>query len=144
MHIIMIFTKDNIEQISKTLGTEPKIEINSYVWNVSNSTNGQKIIVSLYNDVDFNCCKGALVSVQSVHGYFELHNISNFLVFEPDELIFIRNEGDNISTLVVGREATCSLYSNISRDMLKQDLTELEPPVLLSAMQIAIIDSLLE
>ena len=140
----MIFTKDDIEQISKTLGTEPQTEINSYVWNVLNTNNRQKLIVSLYNNVDFKSCKGALVSVQSAHGYFELHNISNFLVFEHDELIFIRHETDNISTLVVGREATCSLYSDISRDLLKHDLTELDPPVLLSAMQIAIIDSMLE
>ena len=138
------FKKEDIVKISNTLGCEPVSDEHSWVWNVMDETGKLKLIVTLYYNVDLQDGKGAMVSVQSVHGYFELHDITTFVVFEPDEVIFIRYNDDKISTLVVGREATCSLYSDISRNLLKNDLSELEPAVLLSAMQIAIIDSIIE
>jgi hypothetical protein len=139
------FQKDDIDKISKTLGAEPKSGAHSWVWNIKNSQTGQKLIISLYDSVDFTGNEsGALVSVQSIHGYLELHDISQFIIFEPDEVIFIRSDEQYLSSLVVGREATASLYSNIKRDLLKHDYSELDPSVLLAAMQLAIADSIID
>ncbi len=139
------FQIDDIKKISETLGAEPKSGEHSWVWDIKNSQTEQKIIISLYNNVDFtDGNSGALVSVQSIHGYLELHNISRFIVFEPDEIIFIHSDDKYLSSLVVGREATSSLYSNINISLLNQDYSELEPAVLLAAMQLAIADSAID
>jgi hypothetical protein len=139
------FSEEHIEKISNVLGREPVASGHSWVWHSEDKATGQKIILSIYDDVAVSQSnKGALVSVQSVHGYSELHDISDFMIFDPDEIIFIRYDDEYVSLLVVGRKATTSLYSNISRDLLKLDLTELDSPVLLSAMQIAIAESLMD
>jgi hypothetical protein len=139
------FKKDDIKKIGEILDAEPKSGEHSWVWNIKNLQTGQKLIISLYDKIDFTGGEsGALVSVQSVHGYLELHNITQFIVFEPDEIIFIRDDDKHLSSLVVGREATASLYSNINREMLKHDYSELDPSVLLAAMQLAIADSIID
>jgi len=138
------FTEENIKEISETLGVAPASSDGSWTWSLSNKDNGQSLIVSLYNDVLFADEKsGAMVSVQSIHGYFELHDLTAFVAFEPDEVIFIRHDDELLSSMVVGKGSTCSLYSNINRSMLKKDLTELDPTVLLSAMQLSIADGII-
>ena len=137
--------KEDIEKISRTLGVEPVASGQSWVWNVENNDTNQKLIVSVYKDAGIKPdSKGILVSVQSINGFLELHGVSAYMIFEPDEIIFMRYDEKYVSTLVVGRGATCSLYSNISRELLKNDLTELDAPVLLSVMQIALAESEIE
>lgn len=72
-----------------------------------------------------------------------LHNCTNYLLFEPDEVIFIEAEESYISSLIIGKESTVSMFSNINRSLLRQDITELEAPLLLSAMQLSLTDAML-
>jgi len=82
--------------------------------------------------------------VQTHHGYYELHDISGYLVFEPDEIIFVQAEKNTVSSIIIGKLCTCSMYSNIRREILKADFSTLDNAVLLSAMQLSLAESILQ
>lgn len=136
------FTNEHFSNISKILAAEPELNPQGCTWTIKHPTTGLELILSIFNDIDFDSnTKGAIVSVQTVHGFFELHDVSNYLIFEPDEVFFIKSDETHVSTLVVGKNCSCSLYSNIKRSMLNKDFNELDTPLLLAAMQLAIAES---
>lgn len=81
-----------------------------------------------------------VVSAQTIHGYFELHHVDRYVPVEPGEVIFVAEQDDRISGLVVGQEGTCSLFANVTRAALSADFATLEPPLLLAAMQLGLTE----
>ncbi len=139
------FGDKDIEKISKVLGAKPKKAENSWTWSLRNPKNNQALILTIYNEVQLSETeKGSIVSAQTQHGYYELHDCVGYLVFEPDETIFAQLEGNRVSSLIVGKECSCSLYSNIRKDMLNASFENLDPAVLLSAMQLSLAESIIE
>ncbi len=138
------FEEKDIERISELLGTKPEEFGNSWVWHLKNIEHDKPMVVTIYNDVEFGEEQiGPLVSAQTRHGYYELHSIMGYLLFEPDEVIFVCDLGKYVSCLIIGKGNTCSLYSNIRKEILEADFSELEPAVLLSAMQLSIVENIL-
>jgi hypothetical protein len=82
-----------------------------------------------------------VLSAQTVHGYFELHDVARFVPVEPGEIIFVAEEGGRISGLVVGASGTCSLFANVDRSTLAADFSTLEPALLLAAMQLGLAEN---
>jgi hypothetical protein len=85
-----------------------------------------------------------VVSAQTPQGYLELHDVTAYLCIEPDEVMFIAKREDRFSSLVVGQAGTCSLFSNIDPSIIKADLTEIDPTLLMAAMQLSLAEMLLE
>jgi hypothetical protein len=138
------FTNEDIEQISTILSKSPKEFEKSWSWRFDNPETKQSLVITIYNNVKLGKeSEGSLISVQSQHGYFELHDCRGYLVFEPDEIIFVQSTDDKVSSLIVGKQATCSMFTNISRDILNADFTTLDPTVLLSAMQLSLTETIL-
>jgi hypothetical protein len=136
------FIEQDIETISSILGQKPEAFENSWTWNLRNDASDKPMIINLYNSINFDGDKeGSIVSVQTRHGYYELHNLTGFLVFEPDEIIFICSKKKTLSCLIVGKGNTCSFYANIHKKMLHRDPTELDPAVLLASMQLSLIEN---
>ncbi len=135
------FTNNDIEKISEILGQAPENEADFYLWNISTGGSDNNLVVSLHNKVSFGESFGAIVSIQTTHGYYELHDVLQFLVFEPDEVIFYNDSGKTVSCLVVSKSGACSLYSNISKSLLREDMSLLDPACLLAAMQLSILES---
>ncbi len=140
------FTKTDIDAISNILGMPYQKMDSSWAWKLINSETKQTLVFSIFNDVNLSDEHNAIsiISVQNNQGYFELHNCTDYLLFEPDEVIFINANTNNISSLTIGKAATVSMFSNINRELLKKDLTELEAPLLLSAMQLSLADTMLD
>lgn len=140
------FNKTDIEAISNILGIPNQEMESSWAWKLVNTKTKQTLVFSIFNDVslgdDLNVI--SIISVQNNQGYFELHNCTDYLLFEPDEVIFINANNSNISSLTIGKAATVSMFSNINREILKKDFTELESPLLLSAMQLSLADAMLD
>ncbi|MFP4529261.1 MAG: hypothetical protein ACLFQX_11985 [Candidatus Kapaibacterium sp.] len=138
------FTQSDYDVISDILGAKAREFEGGRAWHQKNKASGQSQVITLYSETQLGReIRGPLVSVQTQHGYFELHDCDSFIVFEPDEIIFISIVNDLVSCLIVGRECTCSLYSNIRRENLNADFATLEPAVLLSAMQLSLVEGVL-
>jgi hypothetical protein len=144
------FSTDDVRRIAAMLGHEPQVipELEEYIFNLSNAQTRQSLALTLANDVplggDENMdAAGALVVAQTQHGYFELHNCTAFMVFEPDEIIFLSAEGEKISGLIVGKQCTCSMFTNVHRENLSANFAELDPRLLMSAMQLSVAEMVL-
>lgn len=140
----IFFTKEDIDKISKMLDAKSEEFDRGWSWNLKNPANKQSLVFTVYKDAQVSeSAKGSLVSVQTQHGYFELHDCDAFMLFEPDEVIFTQSGNNRVNCLVIGKECNCSMFSNINRAILNADLTDIDSPVLLSAMQLSLTESII-
>lgn len=140
------FSNEDIEKISEILASNHKGGDGAWTWSLKNSETNQSVVFTIYNNTQLspsNNDTGVLVSVQTKHGYFELHGLTGYLLFEPDEVIFVRSQDDKVSCLVIGSNSSCSLFSDIDKSILKSNITELDPAILLAAMQLSLAESIL-
>ncbi len=139
------FTNGDIDSIDNILGSKAQEFEDTWTWKLHNPATNQSIVFTIYNCVEMPDKNiNTIISVQTNHGYFELHHCTHFLLFEPDEVIFIEANESKISSLIIGKECTCSMYCNIARDLLRVDITELPAPLLLSVMQMSLAESFLD
>lgn len=139
------FTYDDISKITGVLGSAPKVTDDENLFRLVNPDSRQSLTLSLHNFVSLGeNAIGALVVVQTQHGYFEMHGCSGFMIFEPDEIIFVSAHDEFVSCMVVGKQCTCSLFSNVRREILSADFSELDPRVLMSAMQLSLTEAIFE
>ena len=138
------FTGADIEHLSKILGGVAQEQEGILFWQLSNKQNGQALVLTIYNNVRLGReAEGALISVQTHQGYYELHSCTGFFIVEPDEVIFVSASEHFLSSLVVGSRCTVSSFANIRREILSADFSELDPAVLMSAMQLSLAESIL-
>lgn len=135
------FTIKEIEEVNRVLKIKA-IEANSvYIWKLISPDISKPLVLSIYCDIHNAEDNDVVVSVQTQHGYYELHNISTFMTFEPDEVIFTSRYDERLSCLIIGANGSCSLFANIAKEILNADLTTLAPAKLLAAMQLGVVDS---
>lgn len=140
------FKNEDVDRISDILGTQHKGSSDTWTWTLKNTETNQSVVFTIYNKTQLSPQDeetGVLVSVQTKHGYFELHGLTSFLLFEPDEVIFVRSDDEKVSCLVIGSNSSCSLFSNIDKSILNSNITELDPAILLAAMQLSLAESIL-
>jgi hypothetical protein len=130
-------SSQSIETIAGTLGARIERTGSDTVLYIGPVQSSPSIVLTITFLSDGN----AVLSAQTIHGYFELHNVERFVLVEPDEVIFVAETGERISGLVVGREATCSLFANVDSRTLSADFTVLEPALLLAAMQLGLVEN---
>jgi hypothetical protein len=139
-----IISQQDIDAMARVLDIIPAKQDGAWIWQMSNEKSGQAQTVIIHESVDFGAGdSGYLIAVQTGHGYFELHGCTHFLLFEPDEVIFLRIEEQTISSMVIGKHCTCSMFAPIKRELLRMDPELLDPAVLMSAMQMSIAESIL-
>lgn len=132
----MKLTQDTVDNIAQILGARREnvgSEILLYV-GAGDVTPAIVLTLSMLES------GSVVLSAQTVHGYFELHDVQRFVPVEPGEIIFVAEEGNRVSGLVVGREGTCSLFANVHRAIISADLTALEPSLILAAMQLGLTE----
>lgn len=138
------FTNEDAHKISETLGCKAKEFDNSWSWKLSNSKTQHSMVFTVYKEVKLSRNRiGGLLSVQTLYGYYELHGLTGYVIFEPDEVIFVNEDGNKVSCIIIGKECTCSMFSNISKSVIHADFTKLDPAVLLSAMQLSLTETVL-
>ncbi len=139
------FTDSEIQSIAATLGTEPKQLESSWYFQLSNPQTKQSLALSIHNNVQLGAeANGSIVTAQTQHGYFEIHDCTGFVVVEPDEVIFVSAQNGLVSSLVTGRSCTCSLFANIRADIITSDFAKLDASVLMAAMQLSLTESILQ
>ncbi|TAE31187.1 MAG: hypothetical protein EAZ92_03320 [Candidatus Kapaibacterium sp.] len=138
------FSAEDIHTMSAILGATPHETDGEYLFTLANTQTRQSLTLNVSNNVDMgDDTRATLVIAQTQHGYFELHSCTVFMVFEPDELIFISEKNDLISGLIVGKQCTCSMFTNVRRHNLSADFTDLDPRLLMSSMQLSVAEAVL-
>ncbi len=140
-----MLTKDDIGTIASVLGEPESIGGSAWAWNMRHAESGRILACTVTTGVDVG--GGDVASMVSVHthqGYMELHGVTHCLAVEPDEVMFVAQTTSALSSLIVGKTCTCSVFANVRPSVLKHPITELDPSVLMAAMQMALAESLLE
>ncbi|ROL62402.1 hypothetical protein D9V86_00865 [Bacteroidetes/Chlorobi group bacterium ChocPot_Mid] len=139
------FQEKDIQSICKILNAKCQEHNGSWTLQLTDSDTKQSLVVSIYNNIQLGKNKsGSLISVQTLHGYFEIHDLIGYLIFEPDEVIFVQSSIEAVSCMIIGKKCTCSLFTNINKEILKSDFNTLDPAVLMSAMQLSLTESILQ
>jgi hypothetical protein len=140
----MQLSPQDIAAITDMLGAPSETSEASTFWNIRDEKTG-RILALTISQIAVEGSDGMLVvSAQTHQGYVELHDITAYLCIEPDEVMFVAKQGDRFSSLVVGKTCTCSQFGNVQASLIKGDLTELDPALLMAAMQSSLAESLLE
>ena len=139
-----VFEKKDIDLIAKTLGVKPKYKGNNYRLEVTNSENNAKLSVEIYPDIPIGAREGNLVTIYAPCTHLQLHFCTGYVVSEMlGEVTFIGESNGKLSGLIVEREAGCSLYANVDRDILSGDFTTLGPEIMLSGVALSLAEDIL-
>lgn len=134
----------DIHNIARLLGEPTEKDDNSYCWVINQEHPGKIAYLKIYSDIslnDKNNTKSTLVSIISSNGYYELHNCTKVILFEPDEVIFLSKSGNNISSLTIRPTGSVSVFSNIDTNLMHQNIAELDPALVMAFTQLAIFDA---
>jgi hypothetical protein len=91
----LLLSADDIKSIAKLFGQEPKKSENTYTWTFKGSNDSQhNIYFSIHTGINLLDRTISIVSVQTIYGYYELHNIQRWEILLPDEVFFFTETND--------------------------------------------------
>ena len=128
------FDKESIKEISKIFNAEAEFEDNCYTWTTKTHDSKTTFFVNLYVNVPPN--DTTTISIHTALGTFELHNIICWHKFLEKEIAFYADNDSLLSCIFISSENGICFFSNINKSICEKDITELEPALLLAAMQL--------
>jgi hypothetical protein len=139
-----VFTRKDIDKISKILGVEFKTLKNNYRAVIDNPDKGHHLSLELYPDIPIGEQNGNLVSVYTNNSHLQLHFCTGYVISEfLGEVTFISECEGRVSGLIIEKEGGCSLYANVGGQLLSGDFTRLGPEVMLSGIALSIAEDIL-
>jgi len=141
-----IFGTEELEQIRNTLAaTDSAWEGDHHRFKITQAEERRTLVLEIYPKTQLGRGSGALIVVYTGAAHLQLHNCSGFVASEElGEVTFVAEEQDKISGLVVEREAACSLYSSIRRDLISSDFSKLGVEVMLSGVALSLAEELFD
>jgi hypothetical protein len=136
------FTQDDIDKIGAIIGaSESGWEVDHFRLKVVQQEEQRTLVLEIYPDTELGRERGALVVVYTGATHLQLHNCSGYVTSEElAEVTFVAESEDKISGLVVEREAACSLYAEINRDLISSDFSTLGVEVMLSGVALSLAE----
>ncbi|MBD3218812.1 MAG: hypothetical protein GF310_11075 [candidate division Zixibacteria bacterium] len=140
------FSKEKIDKIANVVGAE-KVEWDTdhYRLKVASKESRRLLILEIYPNTPLGRKTGAMIVVYAGGAHLQLHNCSGFVTSdELGEVTFVSETGEQISGIVVERDAACSLYSNINRELISSDFTKFGVEVMLSGVALSLAEDILQ
>lgn len=138
------FTEENIKSIGKVLQATPKkLGTDVYRLEVSNKDEGSKLALEVHLGLEVEGEKMNMVSVYSSNTILQLHNCTAFIASDLlKQVTFFRKARGMTSGLIVEQNAGCSLYANVSDEVLQGDFTELPEDLMMCGVALSLTESL--
>ncbi len=142
----MKFEKSHVDQIAAIVGADQiEWETDHYRLKVVAEQVKRMLVLEIYPETSLGKKKGSMVVVYTGGAHLQLHNCSGFVLSEElGEVTFVAETEGFISGLVVEKEAACSLYSNIARDLISSDFTRLGVEVMLSGVALSLAEGIMK
>jgi hypothetical protein len=139
-------TKRDVDKIAKTLSAEEiRQEDDHYLIRLCNAEEKRTLVLEIYPSILLGKQKGVLLVVYTPTSHLQLHHCSGFVCSEElGEVTFVGEFGKKLSGLVIEKGAACSLYANVTRDLLSGDFTKLGVEVMLSSVALSLTEGILE
>jgi hypothetical protein len=141
-----MFTETEVDQIAACLQpAEKSFQTDHHRLKLSNTDDRRMLVLELYPEVRLGRNLGSMVVVYTSGGHLQLHNCTGFVISEElGEVTFVGESEGRLSGLVVEREVSCSLYANVTRDLISGDFTQLGVEVMLSGVALSLAEGLLK
>jgi len=139
-------SKKDIDRIARTLEAEEiREEDDHHLIRLCNNEEKRTLGLELSPRISLGKKSGALVVVYTPTSHLQLHHCSGFVCSEDlGEVTFVGELEGKISGLVIEKVAACSLYANVTRDLLSGDFTKLGVEVMLSSVALSLTEGILE
>lgn len=139
------FNSESINKIGKILNTRPKKIKNCYRYELINKIEKRKLALEIYPKIKIGNRKGNMITVYTLNSLLQLHFCNGVILSEElNEVTFIGELNGKLSGLIVERNAGCSLFANVDKNILKGDFTKLTPEVMVSGIALSLAESLLK
>jgi hypothetical protein len=139
--MIKDFSLDNLDLVVKVLGAQFKKIGNLIRMEIVSPTHGSKLAAEFYFNLDVQGHPMNILSVYAPHSFLQLHNCNGFIASEVlNQVTFFGRSKDTISGLIIDREASCSLYSNVSEQLLHGDFTTLPTEIMMCSVALSLAD----
>jgi hypothetical protein len=141
-----IFSKKDIDKIGDCLNAETvRKQKDNYRIKLTAEEGRRTLVLELYPQVTLGEGKGPMVVVYTSNAHLQLHSCSGYVISnELGEVTFVGESSGKISGLVVERQAACSLYANVKREVLSGDFTKLGVEVMLSGVALSLAEDIIE
>jgi len=139
-------TKKDIDKIAKTLSAEEvRQEDDHFLIRLCNTEEKRTLVLEIYPSIVLGKQTGALAVVYTPTSHLQLHHCSGFVCSqELGEVTFVGEFGGKLSGLVIEKGAACSLYANVTQDLLSGDFTKLGVEVMMSSVALSLTEGILE
>ncbi len=137
------FTKENIDSISKVLGTQAKpLGDDVFRLQVNNEKEGRKLALEIHLGLEINGKNSNMVSVYAQNTFLQLHNCTAFIASDMlQQVTFFGRQKERTSGLIVEAAAGCSLYANVNEAILNSDFTQLPEDLMMCAVALSLTES---
>lgn len=141
-----VFDKSDIERITKVLKAEKiTYEKDHFRLKIANRDEKRILVLEIYPETTLGKTRGMLVVVYTGNSHLQLHNCTGYVISEElGEVTFIAEHAQRLSGLVVEKEASCSLYAALNRDLISSDFTQLGVEVMLSGVALSLAEEVLD
>ena len=138
------FQPSDFNDISKLLGVTPQSEPNLVRFEIKKQNQTRYISLEIYTDIQIGKTKGNLISVYTANAHLQLHFCSGYICSELlGEITFFTESNDKISGLIIEKEGGCSLFSNVDKETLSGDFSQLAPEVMMSSIALSLMETTL-
>ncbi len=140
-----LFNEADISKIARILNCDWKLRGNNYRFTLEDEENQRKLSLEIYPDIQIGRQHGSLVSVYTANTHLQLHFCEGYVVSEMlGEVTFYNERDGHVNGLIVEREVGCSMYSNVDRDVLSGDFSNMGPEVMLSGIAMSLTEHILD
>jgi hypothetical protein len=144
-HMVKL-TKQDIKKIAGILEAEEvREEDDHHLIRLCNTEEKRTLVLEIYPHISLGKQSGTLVVVYTPTSHLQLHHVSGYVSSEDlGEVTFVGELEGKVSGLVIEKGAACSLYANVTRDLLSGDFTKLGVEVMLSSVALSLTEGILE
>lgn len=137
------FTQENIDAIGKILECTPKPLGNDvFRLEMKNAEDGRKMALEIHLGLEIDGKRMNMVSVYASNTFLQLHNCTAFIASDIlRQVTFFGKQGGITSGLIVEQGAGCSLYANVSDEVLSGDFTKLPEDVMMCGVALSLTES---
>lgn len=135
------FTTQNLEEISRVLGVEPKKT--GKVYRFTLTENEIKFAMEIHLGLEIDGLNTNIVSIYSHNVFLQLHNCTGFIASDTlQQITFFGKLGGQTTGLIVERSGAVNLYSNVNDTLLQADFTKLPPEIMMCSVALSLTESL--
>jgi hypothetical protein len=143
---MMELNAESVEKLARTLGAK-SVHDDGDLFRVrlEHESDSRILLLELYPRNSEGRGAGPMAVVYTGNSHLQLHNITGWVESEElGEVTFVSESGGRLSGLVIESGASCSLYAQVDRSLLKGDFTNLGVEVMLSGVALSLTEDILE